>query len=75
VVATEIFRKIEEGEYEVEILESVIMEAFFVLTKFYKLPKSEVLDDLKKIIALKVSFIPQLTLYDHKNASQILKVR
>lgn len=53
VVATEIFRKIEDGEYEIEILESVIMEAFFVLTKFYKLPKSEVLDDLKKIIALK----------------------
>ena len=48
-IATEIFTKIEQGEYEVEILESVMMEVLFVLTKFYKLPKNDVIDDLKKI--------------------------
>ena len=52
-IATEIFRKIELGEYEVEILESVVMEVLFILIKFYKLPKDEVIDDLKKIIAFR----------------------
>ena len=27
------------------------MEVYFVLTKFYKLPKSEVIDDLKRILS------------------------
>ena len=53
LIATKIFTKIEEGEYEIEILESVLMEVFFVLTKFYKLPKSDVIEDLKKIVALR----------------------
>ena len=47
------FAEIERGEREVEILESVLMEVFFVMTKFYKLPKSSVIVDLKKIVALK----------------------
>ena len=73
VIATEIFTKIEEGEYEVEILESVLMEVFFVLTKFYKLPKTEVIEDLKKIIALrgvtgdKVMLIEVLNIMATKN--------
>jgi len=52
-IATEIFTKIELGEYQVEILEPVIMEALFVMVKFYKLPQLEVIGDLKKIISLK----------------------
>ena len=44
-IATEIFTQIENGEIEVEILDTVIMEALFVLVKFYKLPKSEVIAD------------------------------
>ncbi len=51
-VATEIFEQIENAEIEVEILDTVLMEALFVLTKFYKLPKSEVITDLKRLIAL-----------------------
>jgi len=47
------FEEIERGEREVEILDSVLMEVFFVLTKFYKIAKREVIDDLKKIIALR----------------------
>jgi len=72
-VATEIFKKVELGEYEVEILDSVIMEALFVLIKFYKLPKNEVIDDLKKIIALrgvvgnKVLLIETLNIVENKN--------
>ncbi len=52
-IATDIFLKIENGEIKVEILDSVLMEAYFVLIKFYKLPKKEVIEDLKKLIALK----------------------
>ncbi len=72
-IATEIFRKVENGEYEVEILESVVMEVLFVLIKFYKLPKDEVIDDLKKIIAFrgvvgnKVLLIETLNVVENKN--------
>lgn len=48
----EIFRQIESAKIQVEILDGVLMEAFFVLTKFYKLPKNEVINDLKTILAL-----------------------
>ena len=72
-IATEIFRKVENGEYEVEILEPVIMEVLFVLVKFYKLPQSEVIEDLKRIIALrgvvgdKVLLIETLNIVENKN--------
>lgn len=72
-ISTEIFKKIESGEYEVVILESVVMEVLFVLIKFYKLPKDEVIDDLKKIIALrgvigdKVLLIETLNIVENKN--------
>ena len=48
----EIFKAIESAKLQVEILDGVLMEAFFVLTKFYKLPKEEVIGDLKTILAL-----------------------
>lgn len=48
----EYFKDIEASRLQVEILEGVLMEAFFVLTKFYKLPKNEVIIDLKTILAL-----------------------
>ncbi len=70
----EIFQKIEIGETEVLILESVLMETFFVMTKFYKLPKNEVVDDLKRIIALqgvvnsdKIIFYETLSLVEKNN--------
>ncbi len=72
-IATDIFTKIEEGEYEVEILESVLMEVLFVLTRFYELPKADVIEDLKKIIALrgmvgeKVLLIETLNIVERKN--------
>ena len=47
-----IFKEIESAKLQVEILEGVLMEAFFVLTKFYKLSTVEVINDLKIILAL-----------------------
>lgn len=49
--SVEIFKQIESAKLQVEILDGVVMEAFFVLTKFYKLPKKEVITDLKTILA------------------------
>lgn len=49
--ANEIFEQVEQAELQVIILDSVVMEAFFVLHKFYQLPKAEVLDDLKTILS------------------------
>ena len=45
-----IFKDIETAKVQVEILEGVLMEAFFVLTKFYKIPKNDVINDLKTIL-------------------------
>jgi len=47
----EFFKEMESAKLQVEILDTVLMEAFFVLTKFYKLPKNEVINDLKTILA------------------------
>ena len=52
LISMDIFKQIESAKLQVEILDTVLMEAFFVLTKFYKLPKNEVIDDLKTIVAL-----------------------
>ena len=50
--STAIFIDIETAKLQVEILEGVLMESYFVLTKFYKLPRMEVINDLKTILAL-----------------------
>jgi len=70
----EIFKEIERGDLQVEILESVLMEVFFVMTKFYNLPKDEVIDDLKRILSLqgvvnsdKIIFHEALSLIENKN--------
>jgi predicted nucleic acid-binding protein len=70
----EIFEEIEKGNLQVEILESVLMEVFFVMTKFYKLPTDEVINDLKRILSLqgvvnsdKIIFHEALSLIENKN--------
>ena len=72
--STEYFEQIELGSIRVEILSSVLMEAFFVLTKFYKLPKKEVISDLKTILLLegvvnkdKVILFEALSIIENKN--------
>ena len=52
-IATRLFEEVEDGSKEIVILDSVLMETFFVLTKFYKLEKNEVIDDLKTILSLR----------------------
>ncbi|WP_252972834.1 hypothetical protein [Campylobacter helveticus] len=39
-----------QQEIQVEILSGVLMEAYFVSTKFYKIDKNEIIQDLKTII-------------------------
>ena len=70
----EIFKQIEIAKLQVEILESVLMEAYLVLTKFYKLPKEEVINDLKTILAFsgvvnsnKPILYETLTIMERKN--------
>lgn len=72
--STEYFEQIEQGSMEVEILSDVLIEAFFVLTKFYKLPKAEVISDLKTILSFegvvnkdKVILFETLSIIENKN--------
>ncbi len=72
--STGLFEQVERGDAEIIILDSVVMEAFFVLTKFYQLPKVEVIDDLKIILAFtgvinddKFQLIETLNLVLYKN--------
>lgn len=74
IKSTEYFEQIEQGSMEVEILSDVLMEAFFVLTKFYKLPKVEVISDLKTILSFegvvnkdKVILFETLSIIENKN--------
>jgi len=70
----EYFKDIETAKIKVEILEIVLMEAFFVLTKFYKLPKKDVILDLKTILSLdgvvnsnKIILYEALSIVENKN--------
>ena len=72
--SNEYFEQIEKASMEVEILSDVLMEAFFVLTKFYKLPKIEVISDLKTILSFegvvnkdKVILFEALNMIENKN--------
>lgn len=72
--SVEYFEQIEKGEIKVEILSEVVMEVFFVLTKFYKIPKKEVISDLKVILSLegvvnkdKIILFETLNILESKN--------
>jgi len=73
-ISTGYFEQIEQGSMEVEILSGVLMEAFFVLNKFYKIPKVEVISDLKTILSFegvvnkdKVILFEALSIIENKN--------
>lgn len=73
-LSIEYFKQIESGQIQVEILSEVLMEAYFVLTKFYKIDKSEVIGDLKTILcfegvinANKAILIETLSMMEYKN--------
>ena len=72
--AIKIFEKIEKAELFVEIKPCVIVEAYFVMTKFYKFDKLSVIEDLKKIVSLdgvinndKVIIFEALSIMESKN--------
>ena len=71
--AVKIFTQIEQKSIEVEILPSVLMEVYFVLTKFYKIDRKDVIKDLKQILALrgvvgdKALLIEALNIVDNRN--------
>ncbi|MDK9693019.1 MAG: PIN domain-containing protein [Sulfurimonas sp.] len=69
-----IFEQIESSKIQVEMLEGVLMEAYFVLTKFYKIDKNSVINDLKTILALngvvnnnKAILFETLSIIENKN--------
>ncbi|MBN2721796.1 MAG: PIN domain-containing protein [Campylobacterales bacterium] len=72
-ISKDIFERIEQGGLKAEILDVVLMEVYFVMTKFYKIPKDELLEDLKKIVAMsgivgdKALLIEVLNILEHKN--------
>lgn len=48
--AAKIFEKVRTGEEKVVILESVLVECVYVLTKFYKVPKKEATAKLQELL-------------------------
>jgi len=73
-ISTEYFEQIEQGAMKVEILSDVLMEAFFVLTKFYKISKVDVISDLKTILSFegvvnknKIILFETLNIIESKN--------
>ena len=69
-----IFEQIESSKIQVEILEGVLMEVYFVLTKFYRCDKAGVINDLKTILAFdgvdnhnKAILFETLSIIENKN--------
>jgi predicted nucleic acid-binding protein len=48
-----IFRDLERGKIEVELLPSILAEVYFVMIKVYRVNRVELIKDLKKIVTLK----------------------
>lgn len=72
--AKEILLKLESREIEAEILDGVLAEVYFVLTKVYRLPKQSVTLDLKTLLSLdgvvgdnKIILFEALSILEHKN--------
>jgi predicted nucleic acid-binding protein len=51
--AKELFEKVKHGEIKAVILESVVAECIYVLTKIYKVPKERAADGLVDILRYK----------------------
>lgn len=73
-ITTRLFEAVARGERQIIILDTVLMETLFVMVKFYKLDKAEVVADLKALLALsgvvnsdKMVQFEALDLHVHKN--------
>ncbi len=72
--SSKLFEKVRVGDEKIIILESVLVECVYVLTKFYRVPKDEVSERLKDILYYKgilnkdrKELIEALTLFAGKN--------
>jgi len=52
------FEKVRTGEAKTELLESVFVEAIYILTKFYNVPRIATAESLKGILSIRESSIP-----------------
>jgi predicted nucleic-acid-binding protein len=52
VKSVKIIEQIEKGELNVEILSVVLIEVLFIMTKYYKAPLRDIIEDLKIILRL-----------------------
>ncbi len=71
--ARRLFEKVRVGDEKVVILESVLVECVYVLTKFYKVPKKEASAKLKELLHYKGianddrdAIIEALTIFSNK---------
>lgn len=72
--ARRLFEKVRVGDEKVIILESVLVECIYVLTKFYKVPKKEASAKLKELLHYKGianddrdAIIEALTIFSNKS--------
>lgn len=72
--ARRLFEKVRVGDEKVIILESVLVECVYVLTKFYKVPKKEASAKLKELLHYKGianddrdAIIEALTIFSNKS--------
>jgi uncharacterized protein len=56
--ATAYFRRIERGEITIRLSDTVIFEAVFTLEKFYRVPRSDIRDNLLDVLRLPGVVIP-----------------
>ncbi|MBN2894431.1 MAG: PIN domain-containing protein [Campylobacterales bacterium] len=73
-ITTRLFESVARGDRQIIVLDTVLMETLFVMVKFYKLDKTEVVSDLKALLALdgvvnsdKMIQFEALDLYVNKN--------
>jgi predicted nucleic-acid-binding protein len=52
------FPKVERGEIRIELIELVLFEAFFVLTRLYDVPQKEAAEKLSAIVSFKGVVMP-----------------
>lgn len=68
-----ILNLMQSGELSVYIIESVILESCYILTKTYSLPKNEVIQDLIEIISLPNVIHPDKEVFLYALKTHIIK--
>jgi predicted nucleic-acid-binding protein len=50
--SVQILQDVEKGKLKIEILNEVVMEVIFIMTKYYKVPLPDIVNDLKALLLL-----------------------